>query len=165
LSGDTYRFSAFSLRLPLHVPLNFRKGWRGYLWEGRFKSYPLDDKYLHAAVRYIEMNPVRAGMVKNAWDYEWSSAQAHILGEEDELITLPEVLKVRDWKKYLEASISEEEKEALQKHSNTGRPLGSEKFITKLEKMLGRILRPQKGGRPRKKDKKKGTKLKKGRKN
>jgi putative transposase len=44
--------------------INFRKGWRGYLWEGRFKSYLLDEAHLYAAIRYIERNPVRAGIVK-----------------------------------------------------------------------------------------------------
>jgi len=61
--------------------------------------------------------------------------------------------------------LSEEEHEAIRKHENTGRPLGSEKFVTKLEKLLGRVLHPQKGGRPRKAEKEKDKKVKKRRKN
>ena len=57
--------------------------------------------------------------------------------------------------------LSDEEYEAIRKHENTGRLLGSETFITKLEKQLGRILHPKKGGRPRKAEKKKGKKQKK----
>ena len=56
--------------------INFRERWRGYLWQGRFKSVPLDEKYLYAAVRYVERNPVRAKIVKKAEDYLWSSAKS-----------------------------------------------------------------------------------------
>ena len=54
--------------------INFREGWRGYLWEGRFKSFILDEQYLFAAVRYVERNPVRAKIVQKAHEYKWSSA-------------------------------------------------------------------------------------------
>ena len=53
--------------------VNFRENWRGYLWQGRFSSFPLDGKYLYAAIRYVERNPVRAGIVEKAEDYEFSS--------------------------------------------------------------------------------------------
>ena len=56
--------------------INFREGWRGYLWQGRFASFPMDEEYLIAAVRYVEQNPVKAKLVSNAWDYPWSSAKA-----------------------------------------------------------------------------------------
>jgi len=65
----------------------------------------------------------------------------------------------------LQGELSEEEHEAIRKHESTGRPLGSEKFATKLEKLLGRVLHPQKGGRPRKDEKKKLKKQKKRRRN
>ena len=54
--------------------INFREGWRGYLFQGRFHSFPLEGDYLLAAVRYVLRNPVRAEIVSNPWDYEWSSA-------------------------------------------------------------------------------------------
>lgn len=54
--------------------INFREGWRGHLWQGRFASYLLDEPYLLACARYIEMNPVRAGLVENPMDWRWSSA-------------------------------------------------------------------------------------------
>jgi len=135
--------------------INFRKGWRGYLWQGRFASFPMDEQYLYAAVRYIELNPVRAGIVENPLEYEWSSARAHAQGEQDILLTQTEVLDTSKWEEFLQGGISEEEYEAIRKHENTGRPLGSENFITKLEKQLGRILHPKKGGRPKKAEKKK----------
>lgn len=56
---------------------NFAEGVWGYLFQGRFGSCVLDEKHLAAAVRYVENNPVRAGMVKRAWEYPWSSARFH----------------------------------------------------------------------------------------
>ena len=49
--------------------INFRENWKGYLWQGRFASYPMDEGWLLRAVAYVEVNPVKAGMVENAWDY------------------------------------------------------------------------------------------------
>ena len=58
--------------------VNFREGWRGHLWQGRFASYPLEGPYLRAAARDIEQNPVRAGLAVRPWEYPWSSAAAHM---------------------------------------------------------------------------------------
>jgi putative transposase len=55
--------------------VNFREGWRGYLFQGRFHSFPLGGSYLLAAVRYVLRSPVRAGLVERPWDYRWSSAR------------------------------------------------------------------------------------------
>ena len=66
--------------------INFREGWRGYLWEGRYKSKVLDEQHLYAAIRYIERNPVRAGLVKRPEDYLWSSYRHYAFGEKDALI-------------------------------------------------------------------------------
>ena len=56
--------------------INFRENWRGYLWQGRFSSCPMDGPHTLAAARYVERNPVRAGLVAQAWDWPWSSAAA-----------------------------------------------------------------------------------------
>ena len=74
--------------------INFRKRWRGHLWQDRFASYVLDDYYLMAATRYVEMNPVNAGFVEVAGQYRWSSAQAHLDGRDDELVTVQPLLKL-----------------------------------------------------------------------
>ena len=58
--------------------INFREKWRGYLWQGRFSSYVLDERYLLSATRYILLNPVKANLVKKPWDYKWSSARHHL---------------------------------------------------------------------------------------
>jgi putative transposase len=130
--------------------INFREGWRGHLWQGRFASFVMDDDYLLAAARYIELNPVRARLVRKAHRYPYSSARAHVEGRADPLLSdSPLRKRIDDWASFLSAGIDPQEQERLRRHERTGRPLGSERFIKKLEKALGRALRPQKGGRPR----------------
>jgi putative transposase len=68
--------------------INFREKWRGYLWQGLFGSFPLDEPCLLAAARYLEPNPVKAGMVRAAWDYAWSSVHAHLSGRSDGVVTV-----------------------------------------------------------------------------
>ena len=57
--------------------INFREGWRGHLWQGRFASFVMSEKHLMGAVRYVERNPVKADLVEQAEDWPWSSAAAH----------------------------------------------------------------------------------------
>ena len=66
--------------------INFRQGWRGHLWQGRFSSFILDDRYLLACTKYVELNPVRAGLVKKPEDWPWSSAGSHMNGKDDILV-------------------------------------------------------------------------------
>jgi putative transposase len=58
--------------------VNFREGWRGHLWQERFHSYPMDERHLLAAFRYVERNPVDAGLVEREEDWEWSSSRYHL---------------------------------------------------------------------------------------
>jgi putative transposase len=74
--------------------VNFREGWGGHLWQGRFSSFPLDENYLLAAARYVERNPVRAGIVEKAWEYAWSSALAHLEGRDDLLVKVSPLLQM-----------------------------------------------------------------------
>ena len=142
--GDTHKYYTRMI--------NFRESWRGYLWQGRFRSFPLDEKYLYAAIRYVERNPVRAGIVKKAEDYEFSSAKAHIYKTEDLLLSDNFVLEeIKDWKAFLAGEDKEQDIKFFKKHARIGRPLGQEGFIENLEKITGRILKPRKPGR--KKDK------------
>ncbi len=62
--------------------INFREGCRGHLWQERFHSFAMDERYLLSAVRYVELNLVHAGMAKRPEDYPWSSARAHLEGQE-----------------------------------------------------------------------------------
>lgn len=138
--GDAHR------QYTRHV--NFRDGCRGHLWQERFHSFAMDEHYLLAAVRYVELNPVHAHMVKHAEDYPWSSARAHLAGKDDKLVQVAPMLdRVSDWRSYLECDLDNATKEEFRMHGRTGRPLGDEAFLQHLEKLAGRVLRPQKPGR------------------
>ena len=129
--------------------INFREGWRGHLWQGRFSSFIMDENHLLACTKYIEMNPVRAGLVKKARDWPWSSAKAHIRGQDDLLVKVKPLLEMteKNWSKFLTDYPEEAEIELLKKHERTGRPLGSQVFVKKVETLLGRFLQPKKVGR------------------
>ncbi|HPX56676.1 MAG TPA: transposase [Syntrophales bacterium] len=126
--------------------INFREGWRGHLWQERFASFPMDEKHLLAAVRYVEMNPVAAGLVDDPEKYRWSSARAHVEGKEDRLVEIAPLIElVGNWRDYLRLS-DESEIQSLHLHEKTGRPLGGATFIKTLENQLERLLSPQKRG-------------------
>ena len=127
--------------------VNFRESWRGHLWQGRFASFVLDERYLLTAARYVELNPVRAGLISAPSRYPWSSALAHVRGRDDALVRVAPLLQlVPDWRRFLTRVIREEDLKLLRTHEHTGRPLGDEDFLASLEQNLGRILRPQKPG-------------------
>jgi putative transposase len=132
--------------------LNRRLDENGHLWQGRFFSCVLDDAHLWAAVRYVERNPVRAGLVARAEDWPWSSAAAHCGMRHDPLLSKIEMpWPVADWSAYLRDE-DEAERDAIRQQTRTGRPCGSTGFIERLESALGRILRPRKRGpKPKKK--------------
>ena len=127
--------------------INFREHWKGYLWQGRFASYPMDKNWLLRAAAYVELNPVKAGMVKKAWDYRWSSVHAHLSGKDSQGIIRPErLLKLAgDWKTYLKEAQAFKDEE-FERHERTGRPLGAERFIEKAERLLNRDLKKKKPG-------------------
>src|ERR671931_353341 len=126
--------------------INFREGWRGHLWQERFASFPMDERYLLAAARYVEMNPVAAGMVSNPGEYRWSSASPHLSGNDDQLVTVKPLLEmVSDWRGFLSLT-DEEDLTLLKKHERSGRPLGEVSFVERLEADLERLLRPAKRG-------------------
>ena len=126
--------------------INFREQWRGHLWQERFASFPMDERYLLAMARYIEMNPVAANLVRNPGDYPWSSARAHLTGEDDTLTLVAPLLEIiPNWQEFLQLSPLDEV-DMLHRHERTGRPLGTQHFVDKLETTLSRTLHPQKPG-------------------
>ncbi|NTV15630.1 MAG: transposase [Desulfobulbaceae bacterium] len=126
--------------------INFQQGWRGHLWQDRFASFVMDEQHLLTAARYVEWNPVKAGLVQQPGDYRWSSAAAHLAGENDALVKVRPLLKIAgNWADFL-APNREDEEELLRRHERTGRPLGSARFVGRVEKLAGRILAPQKPG-------------------
>ncbi|KAA6186723.1 transposase [Thiohalocapsa marina] len=134
--------------------INARQDWCGHLWQERFHSFVMDEPHLLAASRYVERNPVRAGLCATPEQWPWSSARAHLSGEDDALVRVRPLLDlVGDWAGFLADTDAEEDPEQFHRHSRTGRPLGSNAFVTDVENRLGRVLRPQKPGpKPRSRD-------------
>lgn len=144
---------------PLHMRyaqrINRARGWKGHLWQGRFFSSPLDDAYLWAAVRYVERNPVRAGMKRRAELYPWSSAAAHCGMRSDDLLN-PEsrwskqFFAMEDWSAWLAEGDEAEEINILRRNVEKGLPCGANGFLQKLGGIVGRSLEYRPPGRPKK---------------
>lgn len=136
---------------------NLRAQTSGHVWQGRYYSCPLDSDHAWAAVRYVERNAVRAGIVDKSEEYRWSSAQAHCGRREDGLLDrrFPPEGAVDDWSTWL-LDEQDDYVERLRRSTHVGRPCGSDRFIRRLENRLNRSLRPQKRGRkPKNKEKRK----------
>lgn len=130
--------------------INRRHGWKGHLWQERFYSCVMDEQHLLAAVRYTELNPVRAGLCKRAEAWPWSSARAHLGLADDELVAVePMMARIADWTSYLAAGETREGLDSVRGHTKTGRPAGGEDFLKELEFTTGRVLRKKKPGRKR----------------
>ena len=126
----------------------------GRLWESRYHSCIIDqDAYLWAVTRYIEQNPVRAAIAKNPQDYRYSSAPAHfglvydpVLGED----LFPEIQR-NEYIKFIQSAIPAPQTKEIRQSAKTGRPLGTVKFVTEMERRLGKRLAALAHGRPKKK--------------
>lgn len=124
-------------------------GWKGHLWQGRFFSTPLDSEHMISAVRYVEQNPVRAGLVSSPFEYKWSSALAHLKRENDNFcVVAPLIAQIDNWPIFLNTSTSEDSLNTIRKAITSGRPVGGRKFIEQLEKITGRNFFFKKPGRP-----------------
>ncbi|MBE3142430.1 MAG: transposase [Planctomycetes bacterium] len=140
------------------------KGSSGRLWRGRFMSCVLDDPSVFEEVRFIETNPVRAGLAERAEDYPWSSARCHVLGEPDAVLVVgsdtgqalnrmagvPQCRAIPSWRSYLAAMGDEGIVKRTRERLKTGRPAGDAEFVRKLEGVVGRKLGAMPRGRPRK---------------
>ena len=131
---------------------NRKKGITGHLWQGRFYSSILDERHLYAAIRYVENNPVRAGIVQAPEEYPWSSARGHCGVVSDSILSNTCHLcdEIDDWSRYLSDAESPEIVERLRISALSGRPCGDEDFRKNIEELLGRSLSVRPRGRPRK---------------
>lgn len=131
--------------------IHCRRKTSGHLWQGRFFSTILDELHLYEAIRYVENNPVRAGFVGKAEEYQWSSARVHVDNKADEITSNACYLlkEIGNWRNYLREGKNELLIENIRQCSITGRPCGEELFIEELEKRLNRRLRALPHGRPR----------------
>ena len=115
----------------------------GHLWANRFYSTLLDEPHLWAAVRYVELNPVRAGFAAEATEYAWSSARANAKLFRESLLDpeRPFPGPVSDWQAWLRTGLEEQTGRRLRTNTFTGWPTGSDEFILGLEQRLGRAIR------------------------
>ena len=131
---------------------NSRHSKTGHLWQGRFYGTVLDEPHLWNAVRYVERNPVRAGIVKRATDYRWSSAAAHCGLRPDRLLSndLPLLAAIPNWETWLGGIEKEEDLRLIRDRTHSGRPCTDDGFARTLEIQLNRKLLPQRAGRKKK---------------
>jgi putative transposase len=125
-SADGLRAPLASVHTAYSQRLNRRLGMSGHLFQGRFASYPMDDAHLMMAVRYVENNPVKAGMVAAAEDWPWSSARAHLGQVQDGLTDVAAIgAHVGNWASYLRDGLEAADRdEAIEAALRTGHPLG-----------------------------------------
>lgn len=131
---------------------NIQCGRTGHLWQGRFYSCPVEEDRVLQVLRYIELNPVRARMVEKAWGWKWSSAQAHIAGQDPNgLLNMnywEKIIAKEKWKEFLENTSAEGLVQTqIRRTTIQGFLLGSEATARRLELELGKQLLPKKRGR------------------
>ena len=129
----------------------------GTLWEGRFKASLVNaEEYLLLCYRYIELNPVRAGMVQDPGAYPWSSYRSHALGECDELIRDHDLYlalgtqaseRQRAYRELFRSQLDEAALTEIRKAASRELVLGNERFRQKVEAALGKRVEPRKRGR------------------
>jgi putative transposase len=126
-------------------------GWSGHLWGDRFHSTPLDEGHVWTAIRYIEQNPVRAGLVNTCEAHSWSSTLGNAGLREDRLLcrSRPFPGSESDWLSWVNWRLGVDEVEELRRNTRTGRPTGSRDFVADLERRLDRVLEREKVGRKR----------------
>ena len=133
---------------------NGRNGSSGHVWQGRFYSCPLDETHLWRALRYVELNPVRAAIATGAEQWRWSSAAAHCgAGAADSLLEMERWRNrwtMAEWREYLGDGESSTDAKTVRQYTHTGRPLGSAEFVADLERSTLRPLIPRRAGRPKK---------------
>ncbi len=144
-----------------YVPyINHQYNRTGTLWEGRYKSSLVQEEpYLLACMRYIELNPVRAKMVKTASDYQWSSYHFNALGQEDELMTehplylslgQNELSRKKAYRSLFSKHMADDQTEEIRAAWQTGAPLATDHFKAQIEKTLNTKIGYATRGRPKK---------------
>ena len=126
----------------------------GHFWQGRFGAAVMDEEHLAAALRYVSLNPVRARLVDRAQDWRWASTRAHLRGKEDGLTALAPIRN--RFPRFADLLVSEPEENlfaSLRAAESIGRPLGSDRFLARIERLTGRSLKPgRRGPKPAERD-------------
>ena len=127
---------------------NLRHEWRGHMWQKRFFSVVMDEPHCLTALRYVEMNPVRAGICRKPEEWPWSSARANLGYVADPLIDRSRTRSiVTNWQSFIAEEEDADAVEQLRQQTGTGRPDGNEAFLTSIESCTGRLVRKRRAGR------------------
>ncbi|MDH3673103.1 MAG: transposase [Gammaproteobacteria bacterium] len=139
--------------------VNALKGRTGSLWEGRYKSSPIEtDRYLLACCRYVELNPVRARMVATPRDYPWSSHKVKLGEARDQLLDLDpcylalgntQTQRVQRYRKWVDETIPDHEWSLIRSVVQRGQPTGGRKFVDEISQKVGRRIELRGPGRPK----------------
>lgn len=150
-SADGLRAPLASVHTAYAQRVNRARELSGHLFQGRFASYSMDDAHLMAAARYVENNPVAAGMVARAEAWPWSSARAHCEGIDDGLTDAAALGRhVPDWGAMLDRGLEAgDESERIERALRNGRPLGSPAWRRAVAETFGLAVDPPARGRPR----------------
>ena len=139
------------------LALNHAHGRSGHVWQNRFFSCPLGESHLLCALRYVELNPVRAGLAAEPAGWLWSSARAHTVERAVDPVLDGACLEYfgrwdyGEWREILSAAVSGRDGDSIRRATYTGEPLGSREFVAALERQAGRRLQVLARGRPPKK--------------
>ena len=155
-NGTSHMMQSIGRRYVRYFNRKYRR--TGTLWEGRFRSGLVQsERYFMQCQKYIELNPVRAGMVKDPAEYRWSSYQFHALGKEIAMNTPHDVYlrlgidrstRQAAYRSLFRSRLDENTINAIRESVNKGLALGDEGFKEKIEKLHNRRLRPARMGRP-----------------
>jgi putative transposase len=159
-TGDALARAVQSLGRRYVGAFNHRHGRIGTLWEGRYRAHPVGGAAnVLACMRFIELNPQRAGLAAGLHDHAWSSLPHHLGDVRDPLVTEPPAywslgntpfereIAYRSW---VEQGVGSAEARRIVSALVGGRPMGDASYLSELEKLTGRSLAPRPRGRPRK---------------
>jgi len=119
----------------------------GHFWQGRFGAVVMDEPHLAAAIRYVALNPVRAGLAERPQDWPWSSVHAHLAAQEDGITSLaPALARFPAFAEFIDQAPDPAMLCRLRQAETIGRPLGDNAFLTELETLTHRTLKPAKRG-------------------
>jgi len=128
--------------------INARARTTGHLWQGRYGSVAMDEAHFVTALRYVSLNPVRAGLVKQPQKWAWSSVRAHLAGKDDHVVRVgPALERLGDFAAFLGEEFDEAlSYAALRKAESVGRPVGSKHWLAEMEARTGKVLAAGKRG-------------------
>ena len=128
--------------------INARRRKTGHLWQGRYGSVAMDEAHFVTALRYVSLNPVRAGLVGRPEKWAWSSVRAHLAGKDDHVVRVaPALERVGSFAAFLGEEFDEAlSYAALRKAESVGRPVGSKEWLAEMEARTGKVLAAGKRG-------------------